>query len=279
MDMFLDLTDFEKFILNRSGYLYKYDKNKTEFYEKKMKSIIKEYYTGKVKVKDNALYSLFNPLLESKPAHLIFVREILNDKVLIHPESEIKQGISVYSKKLKMNLILDSNFIELPLIALKNAIFIETLKIPRFNTAILICDIFKKVDDDNFSFISPFLHLKEIAENLTQHKEILWEIPCFITRPIFTAKLKRTNKNLILSKLSELQNFKEIKFNDGSIILLSHEDEKVKYEIIKGEFKINGKESKQKGEIFALHDKSSKIIRIESVKSGENIDVKIRIDE
>jgi len=279
MDMFLDLTDFEKFILNRSGYLYKYDKNKTEFYEKKMKSIIKEYYTGKVKVKDNALYSLFNPLLESKPAHLIFVREILNDKVLIHPESEIKQGISVYSKKLKMNLILDSNFIELPLIALKNAIFIETLKIPRFNTAILICDIFKKVDDDNFSFISPFLHLKEIAENLTQHKEILWEIPYFITRPIFTAKLKRTNKNLILSKLSELQNFKEIKFNDGSIILLSHEDEKVKYEIIKGEFKINGKESKQKGEIFDLHDKSSKIIRIESVKSGENIDVKIRIDE
>ncbi|HAF07918.1 MAG: hypothetical protein XD76_0575 [candidate division TA06 bacterium 32_111] len=279
MTMFVEITDFEKYILSKSGYSFKFDKNKSEIYEKKMINILKKYYTGNVKVKENSLYSIYNPLLESKPAHLIFVREILNDKVLIHPESEIKQGISVYSKKLKMNLILDSNFIELPLIALKNAIFIETLKIPRFNTAVLICDIFKKVDDDNFSLISPFLHLKEIAENLTQHKEFLWEIPYFITRPIFTAKLKRTSKNLILSKLSELQNFKEIKFNDGSIILLSHEDEKVKYEIIKGKFKINGKESKQKGEIFALHDKSSKIIRIESVKSGENIDVKIRVGE
>jgi len=88
------------------------------------------------------VYSLYNPILKSIPEKLVYIKEILDDEVIIVPEYEEKTDLCYASKKLKRRICFAPVQISLPKEAFVFSKFIERTNLKDLNLNIILNDDF-----------------------------------------------------------------------------------------------------------------------------------------
>ncbi|MEO0237637.1 MAG: hypothetical protein ABIN35_05315, partial [candidate division WOR-3 bacterium] len=181
------------------------------------------------------------------------------------------------SLKLKQKICFAPVQISLPKEAFVFSKYIEDTNLKDLNLNIILNDVFKIIKEDEFKFISPYIHLKTYIEEFKKDKVFVWEIPVDFLKPVLAAKKKQPEKDEIIKNIEKLQKMREIKFNDGNILFLKFEDKKIICKSIKGKFLIDTKKLEDKELILTPSFEKENIIKVKSLKSGEMIEIRFKV--
>ncbi|MEO0234390.1 MAG: hypothetical protein ABIN39_02815 [candidate division WOR-3 bacterium] len=275
----IEFNDFEKYILFKSGEKILFDKKKEKLYLKTLNDWLEKFLIGKSppEISPQKVYSLYNPILKSVPEKFVFVKEILDNEVIFIPEYEGKTELCYDSLKLKQKIYFAPVQISLPKEAFVFSKYIEDTNLKDLNLNIILNDVFKIIKEDEFKFISPYIHLKTYIEEFKKDKVFVWEIPVDFLKPVLAAKKKQPEKDEIIKNIEKLQKMREIKFNDGNILFLKFEDKKIICKSIKGKFLIDNKKLEDKELILTPSFEKENIIKVKSLKSGEMIEIRFKV--
>lgn len=274
----IEFNDFEKYILFKSGEKSLFDKKKEKSYLKTLNNLLENILIEKSPpdITLYGVYSLYNPILKSIPEKLVYIKEIIDEEVIVVPEYEEKTELCYNSNKLKRKICFAPVQISLPKEAFVFSKYIENVSLKDLNLNIILNDVFKIVKEDEFKFISPYIHLKDYLKEYQKNKIFVWEIPIDFLKPVLAAKKKQPEKDEIINNMEKLQKMREIKFKDGNILFMKFEDKKIICKSIKGKFLIDNKKLENKEHKLIPSFEKENIIRVKSLKSGELIEIRFK---
>ncbi|MEO0289549.1 MAG: hypothetical protein ABIN00_07945 [candidate division WOR-3 bacterium] len=275
----IEFNDFEKYILFRSGEKSLFDKKKEKIYLKNLNNLLENILIEQIppEIFPQEVYLLYNPILKSIPEKLVYVKEILDDDVIVIPEYEGKTELCYDSPKLNRRICFAPVQISLPKEAFVFSKYIEDTNLKDLNLNIILNDVFKIINEDEFKYISPYIHLKAYIEEYKKDRIFVWEIPVDFLKPVLVAKKKQPEMDQIINNIEKLQKMREIKFKDGNILFLKFQDKKIVCKSIEGKFLINNKKVEDKELVLTPSFERESIIKVKSLKSGEMIEIRFKI--